>query len=510
MVFYRKYRPQTIDELDLALVRERLSSILKAKELPHAFLFTGPKGLGKTSAARILAKAINCERRKTEDGKRKTDSRRQKTENPKSQSSVLRDLSSVISPPSSDIEPCNVCDACVSITNGSNLDVLEIDAASNRGIDEIRDLREKIKFSPSNLSKKVYIIDEVHMLTQDAFSALLKTLEEPPSHAVFVLCTTEEEKVPPTIVSRCFQIKFQKPTKKEILRSIERIIKSEKLNVEEGVLDEIYGLSEGSFRDGAKILEELSIIAEGKINRALLEKAYKTGGIESSVKDLLIALSQKDLKKAIMITQNLAESGSDFKIITERIANYLHDLILKRTGIDSDMQDIEGLNTSDLKRLLDMINESYRDIKFSVLPQIPLELVVVEWCLPQKVEDRKQKTDTEIQKTEDRKVNQSSVVQDPSSVVRSQSSGGMFAENAKSDNFMAALLSAVKQDNHSIAGILRGCRLIEILDEKVQFETKYKFHRDKLNDPKTTAIIDKRASEILKRNIRVIVEMATK
>src|SRR5690348_2704670 len=136
MVYYRKYRPQNISDLDLSAVREKLSSILSAKELPHAFLFTGPKGLGKTSSARILAKAINCENKKG-------------------------------------IEPCNKCDACVSITNGSNIDVLEIDAASNRGIDEIRDLRDKIKYAPASLPRKVYIIDEVHMLTTDAFNALL-------------------------------------------------------------------------------------------------------------------------------------------------------------------------------------------------------------------------------------------------------------------------------------------------------------------------------------------------
>ena len=479
MVFYRKYRPQTILELDLKEVRDKLESILAAKELPHAFFFTGPKGLGKTSAARILAKAINCEKRTK-----------------------------------GSIEPCNKCDACVSITNGSNLDVLEIDAASNRGIDEMRDLREKIKFSPSSLQKKVYIIDEVHMLTPDAFNALLKTLEEPPVHAVFVLCTTEEGKVPATIISRCFQVKFQKPTKKEIFRSIERIIKSEKLDVEESVLDEIYSLSEGSFRDGAKILEELSIIATGKINQDLLERAYKTGSIESSVRDLLTALFQKDVKKAIIVTQNLAEAGSDFKIVTEKIANYLHDLILKRAGLPagrqglaSDTEDIEGLATVDLKRLLAMVNESYRDIKFSVLPQLPLELVIIDWCLSNsmkyevssiKYDDKNEKPHVEESKANSQKL-----------TVKSQENG-VFSENAISDNFMAALLSAVKQDNHSIAGILRGCRLIAILDENVQFETKYKFHRDKLNDPKTTLIIDKRASEILNRNIHVIVEMAAK
>src|SRR3990167_555527 len=164
MVFYLKYRPKKISELDSSLLVERLESILKGKvpdKIPHAFLFTGPKGLGKTSTARILAKSINCTNRK-----------------------------------GAEIEPCNKCSSCNAINTGSNLDVMEIDGASNRGIDEIRDLREKIRLAPLSSLKKIYIIDEVHMLTTEAFNALLKTLEEPPKHAFFILCTTEGQKVP--------------------------------------------------------------------------------------------------------------------------------------------------------------------------------------------------------------------------------------------------------------------------------------------------------------------------
>src|SRR3989344_1947762 len=169
MVFYRKYRPQTIEELDSRQVRDKLTSVLSKDSGFHALLFTGPKGLGKTSAARIVAKAVNCEKI-----------------NDYSKGKKLKGT----------LEPCNKCSACTSITNGTNMDVLEIDGASNRGIDEIRDLREKIKLSPAYALKKVYIIDEVHMLTTEAFNALLKTLEEPPNHVIFILCTTEPHKVP--------------------------------------------------------------------------------------------------------------------------------------------------------------------------------------------------------------------------------------------------------------------------------------------------------------------------
>ena len=477
MVYYRKYRPQKVSELDLEEVRGKLESILAAKEIPHAFLFTGPKGLGKTSAARILAKAINCEQvsRVSQVSKVSRGNLARGTRGTPDTRDTLT------------VEPCNKCDACVSITNGSNIDVLEIDAASNRGIDEIRELREKIKFAPASLRKKVYIIDEVHMLTADAFNALLKTLEEPPSHAVFILCTTEIEKVPGTIASRTFHLVFKKPTKDEILHSLMRIVSSEKLDIEKEVLAQIFRLSEGSFRDAAKILEELVIGSTGKkITVELLETTFKTAGMEYEVDKLLETVAQKNLKEALRIIDELSQKGTDFKILTERIAQSLHEMLLSGSS---------KFQAPELRELLNLVNNSYRDIKFSVLPQIPLELVVVEFCLKQRTE----KPD-----------NPSSVIGDQSSVISSQSSSNMFSANAKSDNFMAALIAAVKKDNHSIAGILRGCRLTQISDGKVQFETKYKFHKDKLGEAKANSTLDMRASEILKEKVHVVVSLTTK
>ena len=220
MTFYLKYRPQKIDELDIAEVRESLTRIVASGRVPHAFLFSGPKGTGKTSAARIIAKIVNCE---------------------------------------SKARPCNKCLQCTQINKGSNIDVIELDAASHRGIDDVRLLRDAVKLSPAKASKKVYIIDEVHMLTLEASNALLKTLEEPPEHVMFILATTNPEKLIETIRSRTTNIAFRKATAEEIVRSLSRAVKGEKMKINEESLNEMAGASGGSFRDAVKILEQLAL-----------------------------------------------------------------------------------------------------------------------------------------------------------------------------------------------------------------------------------------------------------
>ena len=507
MVFYRTYRPQKISELDLTSVRERLSSILQAKTPAHAFLFTGPKGLGKTSGARILAKAINCE--KKDKG----------------------------------IEPCNTCDACISITNGSNIDVLEIDAASNRGIDEIRELRDKIKFSPSNLKYKVYIIDEVHMLTNEAFNALLKTLEEPPSHAIFILCTTEKWKVPGTIISRSFHVAFEKPTKEEMLSSFNRIVKGEKLDVEKGVLEKVFTLSEGAFRDGAKIIEELSLAANGKqVTLELLEKIFKSSSVAKEAEAIIMALSKRDAKKAFEVLDVLAEGGNDFSFVTEKIVEQLRLHLLQKAGIPQDIVELE-MTISDLEQLIDLLQESYRQLKYAVIPQLPLELVVAKWCVgstsqisndksqedkglvAEKVTEKKtiedkseekldnQKTEQKESLVETKKEEESLDIKKSEEVKEKPKEdekdfGELFDPNSLTENFFVTLIDRVKKDNHSIAGVLRGCTLVEIGKEKVIIAAKYKFHKDKLSENKTRKILDTRASEILRNN--VVVEIVLK
>ena len=456
MVYYRKYRPQTISELDLPHVREKLSAILSSKELPHAFLFTGSKGLGKTSSARILAKAINCTDKKG-------------------------------------IEPCNKCEACISITNGSNIDVLEIDAASNGGVEEIRTLREKVKFSSSTLKYKVYIIDEVHMLSTGAFNALLKTLEEPPSHVIFILATTELWKLPATVVSRAFQVLFEKPTNEEIVQSLERIVKGEKLQVEGKVIEAVASLSDGAFRDGAKLLEELVLSAKGeKITQDLFDATFKTKGLSSEVLGLLNAYGKRDAKKALEIIARLHANGVDFKTVTERIVDHLRGLLMLRNGIESSEKDVEELSLVDVKSLLELANEAYGELRLSIIPQLPLELLSVKFCV----------IDADQNVVGVPVVEKKTVVENPQIVTQKQSEPPKVASN-----LLHQLMEKVNQTNKPAAALLRSCKEATLTDGTLFIMTPFPIHAERLMSEKVFSDIKKAAENVVGSSVDVSVKI---
>lgn len=469
MVFYRKYRPQKIEELDNPLIREKLSSVLKSSSF-HAFLFTGPKGLGKTSAARIVAKILNCEK-----------------------------LNAKRSKPTADLEPCNKCYQCQSITNGVNLDVLEIDAASNRGIDEIRDLREKIKLSTAKALKKVYIIDEVHMLTSEAFNALLKTLEEPPSHVVFILCTTEPQKVPATIASRCLHIPFTFAEKEELVRSLKRIVSKEKISIDPLALLRIASLSDGSFRDAAKILEEIVSHTKGrKITKELLEKHYQVSNISSHIENMRELLRSRRLKTALELVADLNEQGIDSKYFVEQLIEDLHGQLIFQI-VESKGNIPNDFTVGELKKLITLLTKAHQEIKYAVIPSLPLELAIVEYCI-----------DSSYQfsvVSGQNQVHQSSVSQTEKPTTEKPNSDNRKPITDNRDNFLDQLIIKVKPHNHSVAGLLRGCHLKNMNGKKVEIETSYKFHKDKLDERKTKELLEKLGSEILGKNVRISVEL---
>lgn len=331
MNLYLKYRPKTIDELDLSFVRKTLTDLVKANNVGHAYLLTGPRGAGKTSTARVLARVVNCEKNGDKLG-----------------------------------EPCNKCSACKSILDGSAMDVIEIDAASNRGIDDIRELKEKIRLAPASLPKKVYIIDEVHMLTTEAFNALLKTLEEPPSHSLFILCTTELHKVPETIVSRCARIQFTKATVEEMKRSFKRVIEGEEKKVSEEAVEYLAKMVDGSFRDGVKILD-LVLGNSDTAELSDIEQAV-SGSSGYKVEELIDTLCMKDGEASLAKLAEAIAQGIDLNFLLVSIMRGLRDKLLA------------GEMGVEVVKFIFTLDEVARRIATSLDGELLIQVAIVEWC----------------------------------------------------------------------------------------------------------------------------------
>lgn len=340
-MFYLKYRPQTIAELDNTQVRTKIQNILQHKDIPHAMLFVGPKGMGKTSTARIIAKAVNC-------------------------------LENMFAGKGTSFEPCNNCQNCISIDHASSPDVVEQDAASNRGIDEIRKLIKESSFSPMAGKYRVYIIDEAHMITPDAFNALLKTLEEPPQTVIFILATTNEEKVPTTIISRCVRIPFGQANRTDIIHMLDRMTSLEKITIDQDIKDIIYKYSDNSFRDAAKLLEEL--ILQQKLTK---EEAEKYLGVNSKY-NLLTILKTKPLQEALQWIEDFTASGGNIKRINEDLLKALQIQLLIKSGVKAEGEDL-GFSIGEIARLMKLLHEAYKNLRITPIESLPLEIAVVEF-----------------------------------------------------------------------------------------------------------------------------------
>lgn len=351
MSLYRKYRPQKFSEIiGQEHIVQTLCGAIESDQIGHAYVFSGTRGTGKTTIARIFAKAVNCQNRKG-------------------------------------AEPCGECRVCKEMSGGTFLDLIEIDAASNRGIDDIRDLREKIRFSPNIGKYKIYIIDEVHMLTTDAFNALLKTLEEPPAHAIFILATTEIHKIPATILSRCQRFDFRKIESEKMFEGIKKVAEKENIKVSEEDLRKIVGLSEGSLRDALSSLDQLNSFSAGIISSDILESVLGYSKEEQLI-EILELIQEENIGGVISFISDLMNDGKDMESFLKNLVVFLRKLMILKVDdkFKADFSDSERVKkVSDnfsfekIVALADTLNNVIKNSKFSFLPQLVFELEIIKF-----------------------------------------------------------------------------------------------------------------------------------
>ena len=356
---YRKYRPQTFDDVSGQLaVTQTLKTQLMTGHLSHAYLFTGSRGTGKTSCAKILAKAVNCE-------------------NPQ------------------DGNPCNCCKACRAIDSGACMDVLEIDAASNNGVDNVRDLRDDAIYSPSQVKMRVYIIDEVHMLSISAFNALLKIIEEPPEHLLFILATTELHKVPATILSRCQRFSFRRISQEDIAARLQYVAYQEQIDMDEGAARVLARLADGGMRDGLSLLDQCASATTGELTA---ERVYACLGIagEQKCAEMMGYIAEHEAGKALSLFNRLYAEGKDLAALLDELACLTRDLMVLKTAGDAGITMLSGVSTDreagelarrfsggELIRMMDLLQQTMAGFTRSASRRMDAELCILSLCQPE-------------------------------------------------------------------------------------------------------------------------------
>ena len=352
---YRVWRPQQLkDIVGQEHITKTLQNALISNQFSHAYLFCGPRGTGKTSAAKIVAKAINCEKMPA-------------------------------------TEPCNECHACKGITDGSIVDVIEIDAASNNGVDEIRDIRDKVKFMPNEVRYKVYIVDEVHMLSTGAFNALLKTLEEPPKHVIFILATTEPHKIPLTIISRCQRFDFKRIATSSLVERMKTIIAHHDVDVSDEALELLARAADGGMRDALSLLDQAISYSEAEIT--IEDVLAVTGSVSQQLlNEVVKAIGDKDVAKGLQTVDSLIREGKDPQRFIEDVMFYYRDLLLyqaapqlvdslERAKVDDEFKALASTLQKDaIYFAIERLNESHQEMKFVSHSKIFLELAIVKLC----------------------------------------------------------------------------------------------------------------------------------
>lgn len=473
---YRKYRPQTFAEIvGQNHIKTVLQHEVESGKIAHAYLFCGPRAVGKTTMARLLAKAINCE--KIKPGK---------------------------------FEPCGECQACSSITLGSSLDVLEIDAASNTGVDNVRDnIIAGARITPSRLKFKVFIIDEVHMLSASAFNALLKILEEPPQFVVFVLCTTEIHKVPSTIISRCQRFDFRRINVADIAKKLAHITVKEEIKIDKEILEAIARHSGGHMRDAESLLGQVVNVGGKEVSREEADLVIPRSDL-GEVFNLLEALGKKDAAAGIRLINRLLDEGLDLKIFLDDLIEMLRKLLLLKINpalaqavarelgetLELRINQLAGIIAPEqLLAALDQFTKAAVEIKNSYIVQLPVELAIVRLCTGSTQAPPLQTTPPAAARTA---AKPAAVAPAPTKI-----KGGQPVNFDEIKEKWHELLVKVKKYNHSLSFILRVCQPRALNRNAICLAFKYKFHKDRLNDPAIRSSMEKVLREVYNTDLTV-------
>ncbi|MGC4379328.1 DNA polymerase III subunit gamma/tau [Fictibacillus sp. Mic-4] len=449
---YRVWRPQSFqDVVGQEHITKTIQNALLQQKLSHAYLFSGPRGTGKTSAAKIIAKAVNCEKAPV-------------------------------------AEPCNECDSCIGITNGTISDVLEIDAASNTGVDDIRDIRDKVKFAPSSVRYKVYIIDEVHMLSTGAFNALLKTLEEPPAHVIFILATTEPHKIPLTIISRCQRFDFKRISSGKMIERMKTILEASGTKTDDEALELLARAAEGGMRDALSLLDQAISYSEDivKVEDVLAVTGTVT---QAYLARVVKAFEDKNVAEALQIVEKIMAEGKDPVRFIEDLIYYYRDMLLYKTApnlekildrvkVDQEFKELADHTDSNwIYKVIELLNQAQQEMKWTNHPKIFLELSFVKICHEEQkpvssveteqLRKRIDQLEHELHQLKERGISSASEEKSASTVQERKSVKPKLSTNAASVGRIKEMLNEAKKQNLIILKNSWGTIMERIKAEKV-------------------------------------------
>ena len=495
---YRKWRPQSFEDVvGQEHVVRTLRNALTSGRIHHAYLFAGPRGTGKTTSARLMAKAVNC-----------------------------------LAPEPAD-RPCNQCSICRAVNEGRLLDLIEIDAASNTGVDDVRELRDRIGFRPNEARQKVYVIDEVHMLSNAAFNALLKTLEEPPPHAIFILATTEPQKIPATILSRCQRFDFRRIPLATIADRLERIAAEEEIKVERDALVLIARQATGSMRDAESLLDQLAAYDEGGITVTEVRTALGTGA-EEAVTGLIEALASGDVAGGLTVINDAVEMGAAPRQFARQVVEHLRALLLTRMGseamplyVPNELRESFQAQAGQfaprqLAQAVRLFNQAATEARATWQPQLPLELAFMEAVLSPTKPDNPGKAVSPAGSPDSAKAKPSPSRSRPSQppptkgepakdeppkedskpVRQAVQTEGALTLNGVSDHW-EDLLKAIRSQDLPLEALLRSGEMVGVEGDVVKIGFAHQFHRGKVEEDENRHKIEIALEQLMGRSVRV-------